>query len=244
MELGVRDVARLLDVSEQTIYRWIESASLPAHRVHDQYRFNRVELQEWAALHKRKVAAELFAPRGSVDEVVSIEAAIRRGGIYYRVPGDRRETVFEAITQLPGIPAGVNRGLLFQLLVARDALASTAVGDGIALPHPRDPIVVQVMDPVVLLCFLQEPVDFRAPDGQPVRILFTLLSPSIRMHLQLLARLAMALHDATLKELLRTSAPEELILDRFRVIETSAGAAGGRPLDHHDAPAPLPPGEW
>jgi excisionase family DNA binding protein len=39
----VRDVARLLNVSEQTVYRWARKGSLPAHRVHDQYLFNRVE---------------------------------------------------------------------------------------------------------------------------------------------------------------------------------------------------------
>jgi len=242
MELGVRDVARLLNVSEQKIYRWIQNASLPAHRVHDQYRFNRVELQEWAALHKQRVSPELFTPGGSVEEAPSVLAAIRRGGIFYAVPGNRREAVLEAVTQLPGIPAGVNRKLLFQLLISRETLASTAVGDGIALPHPRDPVVVQVMEPVVLLCLLQQPVDFGALDGQPVRVLFTLLSPSVRKHLQLLSRLASALHDGTLKEVLRTAAPEGAILDRFQIIEASAGAAGP-PADRDDAETRSPPGE-
>lgn len=242
MELGVRDVARLLNVSEQTIYQWIQNASLPAHRVHEQYRFNRVELQEWAALHKQRVSPELFAPDDSVEEAPSVLAAIRRGGIFYGVPGSGREAVLEAVTQLPGIPAGVNRRLLSQLLIARETLASTAVGDGIALPHPRDPVVVPVMEPVVLLCLLQHPVDFGALDGQPVRVLFILLSPSVRKHLQLLSRLALALHDGTLKEVLRTAAPEEAILDRFRIIEASAGAAG-HPMDRDDAKIGSPPGE-
>ena len=51
MDLRVRDVAKLLNVSEQTVYRWVRERSLPAHRVGEQYRFNRVELQEWAATH-------------------------------------------------------------------------------------------------------------------------------------------------------------------------------------------------
>ena len=219
MDLSVRDVARLLNVSEETVYRWIRKGSLPSHRVHDQYRFNRVELQEWAALHEHRVSPDLFRSDATQEECPSLRAAIEHGGIFYGIPGDRREKVLEAVCELPGIPSKVNRQLLYQLLVAREALASTAVGHGIAIPHPRDPVVVRVDRPAVLLCFLSEPIDFQAMDGQPVRVLFTLLCPSVRIHLQLLAKLAFALHDETLKELLHTAAPKDAILKRIAILE-------------------------
>jgi nitrogen PTS system EIIA component len=225
VDLRVRDVARLLNISEQTVYRWARNGSLPAHRVHDQYLFNRVELQEWAAVHEHRVAPELLAPDGSAEELPSLHAAMERGGIYYEVPGERREKVLRAVAQLPGIPAGVNRELLYQLLVAREALASTGVGSGIAIPHPRDPVVVHADEPRVLLCFLKRPVDFHALDGQPVRVLFVLLSPSVRKHLQMFAKLAFALHDENLKKLLYGAAPREAILDRVRVVEKGGASA-------------------
>jgi PTS system nitrogen regulatory IIA component len=231
MELRVRDVARLLNLSEQAVYRRVRNGSLPAHRVHDQYLFNRVELQEWAALHKHRVSPELFAPNGSEEARPSLHAAIERGGIFHQVPGERREEVLEAVTQLPGIPTNMDRKLLCQLLVAREALASTSVGDGIAIPHPRDPLVVQVEEPLVLTCFLRQPVDFHAPDGQPVRVLFMLLTPSVRNHLQILAKLASALHDSLLKELLRVAAPKEAILERVRLIENGDGIVAARRPD-------------
>ncbi|HTF33315.1 MAG TPA: PTS sugar transporter subunit IIA [Myxococcota bacterium] len=221
MDLSVRDVARLLNVSEETVYRWVRRGSLPSHRVHDQYRFNRVELQEWAALHKHRVSPDLFGSSGNAEECPSLRDAIERGGIFYGVPGERREKVLEAVCELPGIPSKVNRRLLYQLLVAREALASTAVGQGIAIPHPRDPVVVRMDTPAVLLCFLSEPIDFQAMDGQAVRVLFTLLTPSVRVHLQLLARLAFALHDETLQELLRAAAPKEAILERISALENA-----------------------
>ncbi len=223
MDLKVRDVARLLNVSEQTVYRWVRGRSLPAHRVHDQYHFNRVELQEWAALHKHRVSPELFVPNGSAKEFPGLCEAIERGGIFYAVPGQGRDDVLAAVTRLPGIPAGVDRQLLHQLLVAREALAPTSVGDGIAVPHPRDPVVVRVDQPAVLLCFLERPVDFGALDGRPVRVLFMLLSPTVRDHLQMLAKLAAALHDEGFKELLASAAPREEILDRLRAVEGERG---------------------
>jgi PTS system nitrogen regulatory IIA component len=223
MELTARDVARLLNVSENTVYRWAREGSLPFHRLHDQYRFNRVELQEWAVVHRHRVSTDLFAPEGADDESPvgspRLGAALERGGIHYHLPGERREEVLQAVSRLTGIPAGVDRALLHQLLVGRESLASTGIGDGIAIPHPRDPLVLRLDEPIVLLCFLAKPVDFGALDGQPVRTLFVLLSPSVRAHLRLLSLLAFALHDPALRALLEKTAPPERILGRLRAIE-------------------------
>ncbi|MDO8432315.1 MAG: PTS sugar transporter subunit IIA [Candidatus Binatus sp.] len=219
MNLHVRDVARLFGVSEKTVRHWIRGKDLPAHRVDDHYRFNEVELQEWAAAQKRRISLELFAPDGRLAELPSLGDALERGGIFHDVPGSTRDEVLKAVGQLPGIPRGIDRGLLYELLVGREALASTGVGDGIAIPHPRDPLVLQVAAPLALLCFLREPVDFRAPDGQAVRVLFLLLSPTVRCHLQMVSKLAFVLHDQALKELLQASAPESEILKRVRALE-------------------------
>ena len=48
MQLGVRDVAGLFNVSEKTVYRWVKQRKLPVYRVNEQYRFSRAELLEWA----------------------------------------------------------------------------------------------------------------------------------------------------------------------------------------------------
>lgn len=219
MNLHVRDVSRLLGVSEKTVRHWIRGKGLPAHRVDDHYRFNEVELQEWAAAQKRRISLELFAPDGRLAELPSLGNALERGGIFHSVPGSTRDEVFKAVGQLSGIPRSIDRGLLYELLIGREALASTGIGDGIAIPHPRDPFVLQVEAPLALLCFLREPVDFRAPDGQAVEVLFLLLSPTVRCHLQMVSKLAFVLYDRALKELLHTHAPETEILKRVRALE-------------------------
>src|SRR6185369_15153549 len=93
---------------------------------------------------------------------------------------------------------------------------------------PRDPVILHAEEPAVLLCFLEQAVDFHAPDGQPVRVLFVLLSPSVRAHLQMFSRLAFALHDETWKKLLASAAPREAILDRLRVVEKDDADADRR----------------
>ena len=219
MDLSVREVAQLLGVTEKTVHRWLREKEIPTHKLHDQYRFNRVEIQEWAAARGMKLSPGVVGAEGAPDARSSLRAAVERGGIHFHVPGTTAEEVLTAVTRLPGIPEGVNRSLLRELFVAREALMSTGIGGGIAIPHPRDPLVVQVREPVVLACFLEHPVDFHAIDEAPVRVLFTLLSPSIRAHLQMLSRLTYALHDPALLNLLEKPTTADAILDRLGAIE-------------------------
>lgn len=231
MDLRVREAAQLLRVSEKTVYRWIRQGRLPAYRVHEQYRLNRVELQEWAALHGRPLSPDLHAAELPAREAPSLAAALERGGIVHGLPGRDRGEVLAALARLPAIPGSVDRDLLHEALVAREALASTGTGDGIAIPHARDPLIVHVDEPTVLLCFLERPIEFGAPDGRPVSVLFTLLSPSVRAHLQLLAKIAFLLHDAEFRRLLQRQAKREAILGRVRALEGAGRAAQGTRAD-------------
>jgi PTS system nitrogen regulatory IIA component len=98
------------------------------------------------------------------------------------------------------------------VLEAREAMGSTGVGDGIAIPHVRNPIVLQAEQPFVTLCLLRSAVDFDAVDGQPVHALFTVVSPSVPAHLRVLAQLGFVLRDPELRDLLRRHAPAPEIL--------------------------------
>ena len=47
MDLKIKDVAELLNVSETTIRRWLAEGKIPAYRLHHQYRFSRIEIENW-----------------------------------------------------------------------------------------------------------------------------------------------------------------------------------------------------
>lgn len=213
MQLTVRDVGKFLNVSESTVNRWIKGRGLPARYVGGQYRFHRAELLEWATANQLKVSLELFDHFDSEDEAPpSLAAALQAGGIFYNLRDTSKEQALRALVGVLPLPDGIDRELLLRLFLAREASASTAIGDGIALPHVRNPIVLHVERPLVTLCFLERPVDFGALDGKPVQILFSLICPTMRSHLQMLARLAHAVHDTMLKQLLVRQGPAEDIL--------------------------------
>ncbi len=228
MQLTVRDVARLLSVSEKTVYRWINQGSLPAYRVQEQYRFNRAELLEWATSRRINVSAEIIQePESQAAPLPAISDALRAGGIFYRIGGTDKETALHAVVETLRLPEEVDRGFLLRVLLAREAMESTGIGDGIAIPHVRNPIVLHVSRPMITLCFLERPIDFRALDGLPVHTLFTVISPTVRAHLHLLSRLAFALRDPDFKAAISNQGSQDEILGHLRRVEADLGRPTG-----------------
>ena len=129
-----------------------------------------------------------------------------------------------SLVEVLPLPDGVDRELLLRLFLAREASATTAIGNGIALPHVRNPIVLHVTQPMVTLCFLERPVDFGALDGKPVQVLFSLVCPTMRSHLQLVSRLSYALHDAKFTEVVMRQSRREEIVKEARRVETAFAA--------------------
>ncbi len=219
MQLNVRDAAKLLSVSEKTIYRWINQGALPAYRVNEQYRFNRAELLEWATARKINVSVEIFEEPESNAALPRLAEALEAGGIVYRLGGRDKESVLRALVEAMRLPDEVDREFLFRVLLAREAMGSTGVGDGIAIPHVRNPVVLHVQRPSICLCFLDKPIEFGALDRQPVFALFSLISPTVRAHLHLLSRLSFALHDAGFKRAITTQASRDEIVNEIRRVE-------------------------
>jgi PTS system nitrogen regulatory IIA component len=226
MNLSVRDTASLLEVSEKTIYRWIKQQSIPAYRVQDQYRFNRAEVLEWATSRRLNVSAEIFhEPEAAGQPVPSLLAALEAGGVFYRVSGSDRESALREAVELLRLPEEVDRGFLLRVLLAREAIAPTAIGDGIAIPHVRNPVVLHVGRPSVALCFLERPIEYGALDGRPVDTLFTIISPTTRAHLHLMSKLSFALRDDEVRGALRRQDSRQEIFARMRRAEEDLAAA-------------------
>lgn len=221
MNLQVRDIARLLEVSEKTLYRWIKAGGIPFHRVGDQYRFNRAEILEWATCKQIHVSPELLREpdTGSVP-LPSLAEALKAGGVVYRVGGSDKTSVLSAVVELLRLPEEVDRQFLYQVLLARETLGSTGVGEGIAIPHVRNPIVLHITRPTITLCFLENPIPFGALDGIPVKVLFTMVSPTVQAHLHLLSRLGFVLRDPEFKAALKREALRDELIERLERAES------------------------
>ena len=227
MQIDVKEAARLLGVSEKTIYRWIKRGDLPTYRINDLYRFNRAELLEWATARRLGVSPDIFADGGiAADPLPGLEEAIKAGGIHYRVAGAAKNDVLAAIVELMRLPEEVDRKFLLNVILARESLGSTGFGGGIAVPHVRNPIVLHIPRPMITLCFLETPVEFGAIDGKPVDTLFTMVSPTVKAHLHLLSRLTYGLRLPEFKAAVSEQAARDALLSAARSVDQAARPAG------------------
>ncbi len=246
MELTVHDVAALCRVTERTVYRWVKASAIPAYRIGDHYRFNRAELLDWADRTRIGMPADALAEE-PVDTapLPRVSDALALGGIHYRIGGATKAAVLRAAGQVMHVPDDIDRVTLVRMLMAREALATTAVGNGIAIPHARNPIVLRVPRTLVALCFLEQGVAFGALDGKPVHSLLVLVAKTVREHLHMLSRLAFMLHDSALLECLRRQDTREAILRQMvrleQQVQHPVAPAHKLPLHKTARRAPAPP---
>lgn len=230
MKLTIRDVAHLLQVSPDKVAKWIKEDSFPAYRIKERYRFNRIDVLEWATAKKIPFRPELVhdpeAAKSSLAlSPISLHAALEAGGIHYNVPNHDKVSVMHAVVARIPLPTDVDREFATEVLLAREDLGSTAIGDGFAIPHTRNPIVFHVERPLLTLCFLERPVDFKAVDGVPVHTLFALVCPMVSGHLTLLSRLAYSLKDDPFQKLLKARAPREELMAHVQKLESKMPGA-------------------
>ncbi len=221
MNLSVRDAAKLLQVSEKTIYRWIKQEIIPAYRFHGQHRFNQAELLEWATSRRMGIEPEAFAePESVTHPLPSLTESLETGGIIYRLHGSDRNDVLKNLIAEMRLPEDIDRNYLLKVLIAREELGSTGIGNGIAFPHPRQPMLTRISKPMVTLSFLERPVDFGSLDGKPVQILFSIISPTLRSHLYLLSMLSFACRKAAfLKTLEQEGSRAEIFGELLKIKE-------------------------
>ena len=220
MQLTVHDASRLLAVSEKTIYRWIKQGVLPVYRVNEQLRFNRAELLEWATSRRVKISPDIFTEtEADSNALPSLVEALTAGGVVYRLGGADQAAVLLAVVDAMKLPEEVDREFLYRVLLARESLGSTGIGEGIAIPHVRNPVVLHVKKPMITLCFLEKPIDFGALDGVPVSILFALISPTVKAHLHMLSRLGFVLQHPEFKAAVKRQASKDELMALLAVAE-------------------------
>jgi nitrogen PTS system EIIA component len=226
MDLTIKDVAGLLNVSQSTIDKWIIEGSIPCYRVADQYRFSRLEIEDWV-LSKQSGDS----PFNKGDEEVgsagsqqySLFRAVHKGGVLHQVPGDTKEDVIRNAMAIIAKDLNLDHDVLSEMLIDRENLQPTALGHGIGLPHTRDSFLNATHDRVIV-CFPEKPIeDYGSLDGEPVHTLFFLFACNDKRHLHLLAKIAHLANKSQTLDLLKTKPNKVKFLNYIKEWESQIG---------------------
>jgi PTS system nitrogen regulatory IIA component len=212
MLLTVREAARLLDASDQQIYRWVDDGEIPCQSVRGQARFNRTHLLEWAIARRLPISlSEFDAGLAVEDRAPSLARALRAGGVYHDVPAPDRESALRAVLEHTPLPPSLERDFVLAILLARQGKngRSPAIGGGIVIPHARQPIVAPGANPALSVSYLDRPVRLDDSALEPATTVCLIVSPTVRAHLQMLAHLARALLQPSFRSAIARRAPTE-----------------------------------
>lgn len=203
MDLTIKDVAELLNVSETTVRRWINAGVIPAYRLNHRFRFSRTEIESWLLSCKmnktpvltEKVNINTEKAKNIIGRQIGMQAyslyrAINKGNVLINVEGDSKEDIIKQSVKIIAEDLNSDKDVMTELLMDREALMPTALNHGIGIPHTRDIIFLENAFDVIYVVYPKIPIDYGALDGKPVHTMFFLFACEDKRHLHLLAKLA------------------------------------------------------
>ncbi len=123
------------------------------------------------------------------------------------IPALRASSKKQALQELSDVAAGLtglDERAVYDVLLQRERLGSTGIGDGVAIPHAKLARLDRIFG---LVARLDKPIDFDAVDGQPVDLMFLLLTPegAGADHLKALARIARVVREPGMTDRIRAT---------------------------------------
>lgn len=219
MILTLRELAQMLRVNERTILRMLKSGQLQGAKIGGQWRFNSSQIDGLF------FPSEPLPAEGEGEEDISLAMLTRShiGIPISRVMSDARMVLaVEARDAVGAIEELTNPRMLNPVLLdvkdlrtkclAREELLSTGVGNGVAIPHPRDPVATLRAPAIVVFGRSTQGIDFGAADGKPVHLFFLMCSQNIELHLHLMGRLARLLRHGDFIAHCRTAATPQDVM--------------------------------
>ena len=155
----------------------------------------------------------------SLNGGVDLPVLIHRGGVFFDVEGTTPQEIYKNISEKIEKPEGVTSDLIYNALCAREQVLSTAVGNGIALPHARAPIMRDASEQRICVVYLKNPIDMKAPDEREVFVMFILLAHNSQIHLKVLSSLAALFRDAKFKKALELRSDEATLASIIKELE-------------------------
>jgi PTS system fructose-specific IIC component len=142
------------------------------------------------------------------------------------VSASTKEEVLERLVGLAEQSGTVkNRDAVLQALIERESLCSTAVGKGVAIPHPKEPLPGALNGIALAVLRLARGLDLDAPDDLPVTLFFLMGAEDRRHHLQILGKLARILKDDVLRDELMAAESPDAFVATFNRAEQSTNRA-------------------
>lgn len=205
-------------MSEKEVQKLVKAKEIPHQVIQDRVVFHKDKIIEWAL--GRNIPLNISGSTHFEEyQIQSLVPLLSEQSVFYNCELTEEQYI-EQITQLALFDSAVDREVVVQLLKSREQLMSTAIGNGISLPHPRIPLIIGRSKPLVHFFFPKKPLNLNSLDGKPVHTLILIVSQTIKQHLSLLAHISFLLSKKEVRQALENRQP---YLQLISLIESFEG---------------------
>ena len=150
----------------------------------------------------------------------TISQLLSAQNIFLNMPHRTKHEVLSAIATLVNLPEEVDRDLLLARLLEREALCTTTLPNGVAIPHtPRTRPRLLAKHDLIAMARTREPIEFGALDGNRTDLFVLVLARDERTHLILLAKVSRLIRERAVQQAMRTSKSPRKILSVIKESE-------------------------
>ncbi len=206
--LTLKQTANFLKVTDSVVQEMIKSKVFRATKKGNTYQIQKNEVDEWLAnLNEREV------------EQLALKRSVCRFSDYFRIRNvyldfeadNKYEAIAEMSKKAKDLKIVKDHRWLYQVVVAREELVSTAIGKGIALLHPRHLHPAKIKKPSIIFGRSKNEIEFDALDNKPVKIFFLLLLHDDVQHLFSISYISkLLMNDENIVHLLEAANAEEV----------------------------------
>jgi nitrogen PTS system EIIA component len=220
VDLKIKDIAQLLVIPEKEVGKLVKAKEIPHQVIQDRVVFNKDKIIEWALVKNMPLNISGNA-HFEEYQIKSLPPLLTKQSFFYDC-AFTEEDYIEQMAQLALFDKSVDRSVVVQLLKSREQLMSTAIGQGISLPHPRIPLVIGRDKPLIHFFFPKTFLNLHALDEKPVHTLILIISQTTKQHLSLLAQLSYLLSKKEIRQALKVRQPYTDILALIKSLEKPA----------------------
>jgi len=212
--LTTKELASYLKLNEKTVIKMAQSGELPGFKVGNQWRFYLLTIDEYL---QDKIVTQPARPASGVIESKSVDIPLSRLTdesciILDLRSGEGDGVLFELAEKAHQVGIAASIDSLLMQLKNREQMLSTAVGNGVAIPHPRNPNDELFRRTGLVIGRSVKGVAFNAPDAKKVHLFFMICATDVIRHLNLLSKVAGLMSaPGILKDFLKARTTEEIM---------------------------------
>jgi PTS system nitrogen regulatory IIA component len=226
--LKIQEVARMLGTEVRRVERMAQRGQIPCQKIGGRFRFNRAEITEWLQQrvggmsdeHLAQVDAGMTEQRQTPEDEMIVAPLLRIEAVTTNLGSRTKDsTLRELVALVEKTGLVLNAQELVEAVLHREELHSTAMENGIAIPHPRRPLPYAIAEPILAVARTTGGIAFGAPDGRLTDLFFLTASQDDRHHLHILARLCRMLYEEEFVASLREAATPQDMIERMKTRE-------------------------